>query len=279
MATIVTVPQLVQQKLQAFIRLEPEFEDCFLFVEDVHGQKRFSSLPIADTVRYLHSLWVCECKTCLLSVPKTVKEYEGQLCLQLLKRWQEEDNTADVIAFLHRKLDMLPLADITRQIHEALHVSANIRLAQRLMHGRTVLLNRGMNLMQALDAVFALPEEKLLRSICEACVQYGHLPEQIAYQLEEMQSPLYSFVPHQALAQRNMQIMNKLGVNVVQKPADLPEEHSWKVARSTEPLQPFAEQVVQGYRELTAPWHNNVMARRFVDVREPTAKSNVFNSP
>lgn len=265
MATIVMVPQLVQQKLQAFERLEPEFEDCFLFVQDVHGQKRFSSFPVAYTVRYLHALWICECKTCLLGVPKTVKEYEGQLCLQLLRSWQEKGNTADVVSFLQRKLDMLPLADITRQIHEALHVSANERLAQRLMHGRTVLLNRGINLMQALDAIFALPEDALLRSVCEACTQYGHLPEQIVLQLEEMQLPLYSFVPHQSLAQRNMRVMNKIGVNIVQRPADLPGERSCKVTRSIELLQPFAEHVVLGYQELTAPWHNNLLARRFVD--------------
>ena len=49
MATIVMVPQLVQQKLQAFERLEPEFEDCFLFVQDVHGQERFSSFPVTYT--------------------------------------------------------------------------------------------------------------------------------------------------------------------------------------------------------------------------------------
>src|SRR5689334_2963105 len=193
MATIVMVPQLVQQKLQAFERLEPEFEDCFLFVQDVHGQKRFSSFPVTYTVRYLHALWICEYKTCLLSVPKTVKEYEGQLCLQLLRNWQEKEDTADIVDFLHRKLDMLPLADITRQIHEALHTSTNTRLAQRLMHGRTVLLNRGINLMQALDAIFALSEDALLMNVREACTQYGHLPEQIVLQLEEMQLPLYSF--------------------------------------------------------------------------------------
>jgi hypothetical protein len=231
----------------------------------VHGQKRFSSFPVAYTVRYLHALWICECKTSLLSVSKTVKEYEGQLCLQLLRCWQEQEDTADVVAFLHRKLDMLPLADITRQIHEASHVYANDRLAQRLMHGRTVLLNRGINLIQALDALFALPEDALLRSVCEACTHHGHLPEQIALQLEGMQLPLYSFVPHQSLAQRNMQVMNRLGMNVIQKPADVPSERSWKVARSIEPLQPFAEHVVLGYQELTAPWHNNVMGKRFVD--------------
>ena len=116
-----------------------------------------------------------------------------------------------------------------------------------------------------LDALFALPEDVLFRSVSEACVQYGHLPGQIAAQLEEMQSPLYSFVPHQLLAQRNMQIMNKLGVNVVQKSADFPGERSSRVSKSTEALPPFAEHIVQGYQELTAPWHNNIMRKRFVD--------------
>ena len=192
----------------------------------------------------------------------------GDLCLQLLRGWQEEEDTAEVIAFLHRKLDMLPLADITRQIHDASRVEANDRLARRLMHGRTILLNRGMNLMQVLDALFALPEDALFRSVHEACTQYGHLPEQIVVQLGEMQSPLFSFVPHQLLAQRNMQVMNMLGMNVVQKPADLPDGRRWKVVKSIEPLPPFAEHVVQGYQELTAPWHNNVMAKRFVDQPE-----------
>jgi hypothetical protein len=265
MATTMIAPQLVQQKLEAFRVLETEFEDCFKFVQDVHGQKRFSSFPISYTVRYLHALWICECKTSLLSVAKTVKVYEGQFCLELLQRWQENADTADIVAFLHRKLDMLPLADITRQIYEASHFHANERLAQRLMHGRTILLNRGMNLMQALDALFALPEDALLRSVHDACVQYRHLPEQIALQLKEMQSPLYSFAPHQFLAQRNMQIMNKLGVNVIQKPTDLPGERSSRVTQSTESMPPFAEHVVQGYRELTAPWHNNVMGKRFID--------------
>jgi hypothetical protein len=265
MATIVTMPQLVQQKLDAFTRLEPDFEDCFLFVQDVHGQNRFSSFPVAYIVRYFHALWISECKTSLLSVPKTVKEYEGQLSLQLLRYWQEKEDAADVVAFMHHKLDMQSLADITHQIHQASHVYANDRLAQRLMHGRMVLLNRGINLMQALDALFALPEDALLRSVRKACTQYGHRPEQIAIQLDNMHLPLYSFVPHQSLAQRNMQVMNRLGINVLQKPADLPEEHSWKVTRSTKPLQPFAEHVVQGYQELTTPWHNNLMGRRFVD--------------
>lgn len=268
MTTMVRVPQLVQQKLDAFTSLEPEFKDCFQFVQDVHGQKRFSAFPVAYTVRYLHALWVCECKTSLLSVSKTVKEYDGRSCLQLLRGWQEEEDTAEVIAFLHRKLDMLPLADITRQIHDASRVEANDRLARRLMHGRTILLNRGMNLMQVLDALFALPEDALFRSVHEACTQYGHLPEQIVVQLGEMQSPLFSFVPHQLLAQRNMQVMNMLGMNVVQKPADLPDGRRWKVVKSIEPLPPFAEHVVQGYQELTAPWHNNVMAKRFVDQPE-----------
>lgn len=268
MATTTIASQLVQQKLETFTLLEPEFEECFQFVQNVHGQKRFSSFPIANTVRYLHALWICECKASLLSVAKTVKEYEGQICLQLLQRWQENADTAKVVTFLHHKLDMLPLADITQQIHEASHMHPDEKLVQRLLHGRTVLLNRGINLMQAFDAIFALPEDALSRSVHDACIEYRHLPEQIVLQLKEMQSPLYSFVPHQFLAQRNMQIMNKLGVNVMQKPTDQSGERSSKVMQSTELMPPFAKHIVQGYRELTAPWHNNIMGKRFVDQPE-----------
>src|SRR5260370_35707306 len=112
-------PTLIQQKLTAFERLQLEFEECFQFVEDVHGQQRFPAFPVAHTVRYLHALWICECKDRLLSVYKNIERYEGALCLQLLRQWQEQEDTASVIAFLHRKLDILPLAYLTRQVHEA----------------------------------------------------------------------------------------------------------------------------------------------------------------
>jgi len=94
---------LVEQKLDAFERLRPEFEESFVFVQQVHGQRRFTSFPVDSTVRYLHSLWICECKDRLLSIYKNIERYEGAYCLGLLRRWQEGE-TADIVDFLHRKL-------------------------------------------------------------------------------------------------------------------------------------------------------------------------------
>jgi hypothetical protein len=270
MVTTSTLPAIVQQKLAEFSSLEEDFEASFQFVEAVHGQQRFSQFPIGHIVHYLHALWICECKTCLLSVPKTVKRYEGQHSLQLLKRWQEEKDTVEVVDFLHRQLDMLPLGTISRQIHEARYIHANDGLAQRLLHGRTILLNRGFNLMQALDAIFSLPEDELFAAVHTACEQYGHLPEQIARQLTDMQSPLYTYVPHQVLARRNMRVMNQLAIKIAAKPEDLPGQRSWRVVPPTEPLKPFAEHVIRGYLELNAPHHNNLLRQRFVDRPEQT---------
>src|SRR5215471_3895779 len=90
--------KLAKQKLQAFDQLQSEFEASFLFIQQVHGQQRFSTFPVLQTVHYLHALWVCECKDRLLSIYKNIERYEGRLCLNLLLRWQESD-TPDVIAF------------------------------------------------------------------------------------------------------------------------------------------------------------------------------------
>ena len=57
---------LAKQKCDAFERLQREFEASFRFVQDVHGQRRFSTFPVKETVRYLHALWVCACKDRLL---------------------------------------------------------------------------------------------------------------------------------------------------------------------------------------------------------------------
>jgi len=265
MAVVTTVREIIHQKLELFEQLQPEFEANFQFIQNVHGQKRFPSFSVADVVCYLHARWMCECRGRLLSVPRTVKESEGKYCLELLRLWQEEEDTASVVAFLHRKLDMLPLADITYQLHQARLAHVGKGLIQRLTHGRMILLNRGMNLMQALDALFALPEEELFKEVRKACEQYRHRPAQIKEQLNEMESPLYAYIPNQTLAQRNMLVMNKLGVNVLLKPADLPGQRSWRVVVPIEPLSPFAEHVVVGYQELGAPLHNNVNARHFVD--------------
>lgn len=268
MTTAPTMIELVNKKLQAFEQLEAEFEASFLFVQNVHGQQRFSSFPIAESVHYLHALWVCECKDRLLSIYKNIARYEGSYCLELLRLWQEGDS-ASVVAFLHRKLDMLPFGDLTRQIQEAKDRHKGDGLAQRLIDGRHVLFNRGMNLMQALDSIFALSEDDLVREVQVACDQYGHHPNQIKRQLAEMDTPLYSYVPHQVLAQCNMVVMNKMGVGVMTRPSDSPGQRSWRVVESTEPLAPYAEHVIAGYVELTSPLHNNITSVHFVDPPEP----------
>lgn len=259
--------ELIKQKLEAFERLQDEFEASFHFVQDVHGQKRFASLPVVDSVRYLHSLWVCECKDRLLSVYKNIKRYEGHYCLELV-RWWQEGNSAEVVDFLNRKLDLMPFADITRQVHEARYRHKSDGLARRLEHGRLVLLNRGMNLMQALDAIFGMSEDDLLREVQVACAQYGHHTSQIEKQLAEMETPLYDYVPHQLLAQRNMATMNKMGVTVMTGSTDLPGERSWRVLEPTDPPGPFAEHLFGGYVALTLPDHNNIRRLRFVDLPE-----------
>lgn len=109
---------LVNQKLEAFERLLTEFEMSFQYVQDMHGQRRFPLLSVADSVHYLHALWICECKDRLLSIYKNITRYEGRYCLELLQRWQEGE-TADVVAFLQRKLDTLPFSDLTYQIQQA----------------------------------------------------------------------------------------------------------------------------------------------------------------
>jgi hypothetical protein len=254
---------LAKQKLTAFEQLQPEFEAHFHFVQEVHGQRRFAAFPVIETVHYLHALWVCECKERLLSVRMNIGRYEGQQCLSLLQQWQEGE-TAAVVAFLQRKLGGMPFADLTSQIQEATDVrSVDDGLLERLVHGRLILLNRDMNLMQAFDAIFSLSKDDLISEVRVACAHYGHAPGQIEQQRVEVEDPLFSYAPHPLLAQRNMQVMNSLGVNVMTLPTDLPGERSWKVVVPTEPLRPFAETVIRGY--LTLLSRNNLRRLRFVD--------------
>lgn len=267
MATNLTAQELVKQKLAAFEQLQPAFEQCFQFVQQVHGQQRFPAFPVASAVRYLHALWICECKDRLLSIYKNIERYEGTYCLQLLRNWQEGE-TADIIDFLQRKLDMMPFADLTRQIHQANLHHEDDSLAHRLIHGRKILLNRGMNLMQAFDAIFMLSEEQLIDEVRAACAQFDHRPEQIEQQLAELLTDLYAYAPSQQLAQHNMELMNKMGVHVMHKPSDQPGNRSWRVLEPSVPPGPFAEQVIEGYVELTAPEHNNPKDVRFVDRSE-----------
>ena len=265
---------IIEQKLAAFAAMQEEFAASFRFLQDMHGQKRFESFSVADAVRYLHARWICERKGRVLSIAKTSKEYEGGLCLELLQQWQEGD-TANVVDFLSRRLDMLPLADITRQMHEIDQAQRENGLLERLVHGRVVMLNRGMNLLHLLDALFVPSEEELLQVVRDACVRYGHTPEQITQQLQEMASPLYSYVPHQSLAQQNMLVMNTMGTDVLILPDDAPGQRSSRVVQPTEPNSPLAEHVVEGYQELVSPTHNNKNADRFVDRPEPDESGEV----
>jgi hypothetical protein len=256
-------PVLVQQKLEAFARLQPDFEISFQFLQEVHGQQRLPFFSVADCVRYLHARWVCECKGLLLSVSKTVKEYDGRRCLELLRLWQEQRDTASVVAFLHERLDMLPLADITRQLQDMRYSQKNMALIARLEHGRKIMLNRGIHLLLAMDTIFALSEEELAREVQRACVLYEHLPTQIQDQLELMDTPLYGYFPHQALAQCNMLVMNVLGMDTAQ-PADPLRARSQSVRVPEEILPPYAEEVIDGYVDMTSTLYNNVQRNRFI---------------
>lgn len=268
MATPPGMEKLARQKLQAFDQLQSEFEASFLFVQQVHGQRRFSTFPVLETVHYLHALWVCECKDRLLSIYKNIERYEGRQCLNLLLHWQKRD-TPDVIAFLHAKLDGFPFVQLTQQIMDAQKAQPiDSALVKRLLHGRQTLLNRSMNLMQSLDAIFALSDQDLVYEVRDACAIYGHSRTQIKQQLAEMDNPLYSYVPDQLLAQRNMLVMNKLGVNVMNLPTDQPGHRTWKVEPPTEPMPAFAMQTIDGYVELSSPTHNNPKRVRFDDQPE-----------
>jgi hypothetical protein len=65
--------------------------------------------------------------------------------------------------------------ELTHQITDAKTTQpADDGLVRRLVHGRQTLLNRSMNLMRALDAIFALSEEDLRYEVRDACAMYGH---------------------------------------------------------------------------------------------------------
>lgn len=258
------LPELVVQKLAAFEQLQPEFEQCFLFTEQVQGKQRFASLSVADVVRYLHALWISEYKTSLLSIPRTVKGYDGLFCLNLLQSWQADDDVAAVASFLYRKLDMLPVVDITRQIQEARRTDAAAEQIQRLVHGRQVMLSRQNNLIQMLDALFSPSPEELSRQVQQACEVYGHRPTQIEQQRAAMQGPLYTFVPHQVLAEKNMLVMNTLARQTMDRPSNPTAQRASPVKQSHTYPQPLAETVIPNYQDMTSSAYNNLMQDRFV---------------
>lgn len=259
-----TTPPLVREKLAAFEQIQSEFEACFRFVQDVQGQKRFPSFPVRNTVHFLHALWLCECKDRLLSVYRNIKRYEGGYCLELLRRWQNGDS-ADVVAFIQRKQDTPPLAQLTQQYELAQRSGGDSGLANRLAHGRIVLIIRSMNFLHALNAIFALPPDELQQQVQSACAEFGHQPAQIEQQLAEMEKRIYDYVPHQVLAQRNMTVMNALGMQVMNYPSDQPGQRSWRVLEPTVPPGPYAQHVILGYLERITPWYNNPRNKNFVD--------------
>lgn len=268
MTSLHTRTPLVQQKSAAFEHLQAEFESSFRFLQEVHGQRRFSAFPVRETVHYLHALWICDCKDRLLSISRTIQRYEGTRCLDLLSHWQEGE-TAEVIAFLQQKLDTLPFADLTSQLQQAQAASPeDAGSVRRLVHGRQVLLHRGMNLLHALEAICVLSPGDLLWEVQEACRFYGHDPSQITHQQIAWENPLYACVPHRLLARRNMQVMNTLGKVVMTQPTNRPGERSWKAVAPARCASSFAEEVIRGYVQLTSPTHNNVKAHRFVDLPE-----------
>ncbi len=260
-------PELVTRKLRAFEDIQAEFVDCFRFKQDVHGQKRFPAFSVEQVVYYLHALWLCECKDRLLGVYENSSRYEGEWCLELLRTWQE-GRSAAVVAFLLAKLDMLSLADLTGQIEEARYQRNDEILAHRLEHGRLVALNRGMNLLFALEAIATGSEEDLRSELYLACERYGHTPVLIVEQQAALATPLYAYRPHPLLARRNMTLMNRLDADTLTQTGEN-QDRSWLLKVLNKPLAPLAEQVIPGYTPLLAPMYNNVRGVRFVDRAEP----------
>lgn len=249
------VDELTARKLEAFDRLEKEFEASFSIVRDVHGERRFDAAPLDLIVRYLHALWVCERKDWLLSVPKTIPRYEGGASLHALRAWQSGDEAA-VVRFLERKLDGLSFAPLTQRLREA-RASGDTVLADRLAHGRMILLNRAYNLNAALATLCMASAGESERQTRDAAARLGDAPEDIERQLAEFKTPLYSYAPHPALARRNMRVMNRLGVRIMDTEAGRPGQRTKKVEAPDLPLAPYAQEQIVNAHTLSSMADNN----------------------
>jgi hypothetical protein len=265
MRAAVAVPEIVARKLEALDTLEPEFAASFRYVQEVQGLTRLDPFPIASTVRYLQALVVCDAKDRLLSVPRVVNRYDGPICLDLLRAWQKDGVSTAVVAFLHHRLDALPFADLTRQIEDARRDGTDATLLAHLEHGRNVLLNRGFNLLRALEPIFTLAPAELTRQAQAACAEQDATPERLAQRRAALDGPLYASLRHPALAQRNMQLMDRVGVVAPPYAARPLDTAPAGVTR------PYAEWVVTGYISLTAPRHNNPAGVRFAHRAERRA--------
>jgi hypothetical protein len=245
---------LAQRKLEAFGRIEQDFIASFIFVQGVHGELRFASFPVEDTARYLHSLYICECKDRLLSIPQTIRRYDGERSLELMREWQE-GRSAGVVGFIHERLDDQPFAELTQEIEDTEHAGDG-PYTLRLLSGRTVLLNRLFTLAHALDAIFALKPAKLRSSVRAACKRLGHTPEQIERQIAEMHTDLHVYAPSPALARRNMVVMNSIGSRMTDADGERPGERTNRVLPGDPPIPPYAESLVPNARtQVSLRWH------------------------
>lgn len=240
--TTVNRNALTQAKLDAFAQIEDDFVASFSFVQEVHGQRRFDTFPLAQTVRYLRALYICECKDLLLSIPVSSSRYEGARCLELLRDWQS-GVSAGVVAFIHRKLDDQPYGELTARIEEAMH-AGDTPLVQRLVSGRVVLLNRNITQSHALDAIFALDPKRAGAAISALCADVGLTPADIERRLVDLHTPLYSFAPSGSLARHNMLLMNRLGQRVMSATGDHPGERTRHVLSPTSPAPSYAEEAI-----------------------------------
>jgi hypothetical protein len=256
------VPEIVARKLEALEALEPKFAASFRYVQEVQGLVRLDPFPIAATVGYLLALAVCDAKDRLLSVPRTIARYDGPTCLELLAAWQQSGASALVVAFLHRRLDALPFADLTRQIEAARRNATDATLLAHLEHGRAILLNRGYNLLRALEPIFALAPDEVAYLVRDACTEHYATPARLAQRRAALDDPLYAYLRHPALAQRNMQLMDRVGV------ATVPGAHHPPLAAPETVARPYAEHVISGYVSLTSPRHNNPAGVRLTDAPE-----------
>ncbi|MGH2502581.1 MAG: hypothetical protein ACRDID_08715, partial [Ktedonobacterales bacterium] len=245
------------RKLIEFARIEDEFIASFIFVQEVHGQRRFETFPLEHVVRYLHALYICELKDRLLSVMNAIDRYEGERCLRLLRGWQQGE-TAEVIAFIHRKLDNLPFGEVSRQIEQVAR-NGDAQTASRLAAGRVVLLNRNFNLSHALHAIITPEPEQLGAEVVALCAQLDHTPTALDQQIASLGTELYAYAPSAALARRNMLLMNRLGVQVDghgARPATAravdSDERADPAAPAPRPAPPYAEEVIPGAMTLVS---------------------------
>lgn len=265
--TSAQLDDLSRRKLEAFARIEDDFLESFLFVEEVHGQRRFTTFPVASTVRYLHALSICEVKDRLLSVAPLATRYEGERALNLLCAWQQ-GATADVVEFIHHRLDNQPFGQVSRQIEDALR-AGDARRAQRLLSGRMVLLNRNFTLSQALDAIFRLTPDAVAAEARASCERLGDTPEAIEQRLAALRSDLAAYAPSPELARRNMLVMNRLGPQVMSAAGDRPGERTDAVQPPASPEPPYAEETIPGETTLVSMNWNAPFGRD--QIRNPEA--------